>query len=62
MNPSRFFSLPLILFSLVSCSLLTSSLMLAHGQENEPTLKELLQQWQTLDGKISAKEAELKSA
>lgn len=62
MNPSRYFSISLILFSLVSCSLFTSSLMLVHGQENEPTLKELLQQWQTLDGKISAKEAELKSA
>lgn len=61
MNPSRFFSISLILFC-VFFILPTSSFALLQSQENDPALKELLKQWQTLDGKISEKEAELKSA
>lgn len=60
-NPSRFFSISLIPLC-VFFILPTSSFALPQSQENAPTLKELLQQWQTLDGKISVKEAELKSA
>ncbi|MDB4544954.1 peptidylprolyl isomerase [bacterium] len=61
MNPSRFFSISLILLCFVFYTLPTTSFALWQSQESDPTLKELLQQWQTLDGKMTAKEAELKS-
>ena len=59
MNLSRSFLISLIV--LFICSLPLASFGILQNQENGTSLKELLQQWQTLDGKISAKEVELNS-
>lgn len=61
MNPSRSFSISLTVLFFVIGSLPMPSFALLQSQEDATTLKELLQQWQTLDGNISVKEAELKS-
>lgn len=60
-NPSRSFSISLTVLFFVIGSLPMPSFALLQSQEDATTLKELLQQWQTLDGNISVKEAELKS-
>jgi len=60
-NPSRSFSISLIVLVFVICSLPMLSFGMLQNQESGTSLTELLQQWQTLDGKIAATEAKLKS-
>ena len=60
MNPSRSFSISLIVLGFVICSLPVLSFGMLQNQESGTSLTELLQQWQTLEGKIAAKKAELK--